>query len=113
MISIRAAPGVSGDLLSANLSVDLIDLHMSSDHLAMHEHDLREAHTAADGVMAEAQAKWVGASAAAMPACLARWQEETGVLLDDIAAQGSQMRSAAFGYALADGAGADAVDGRR
>jgi uncharacterized protein YukE len=86
---------------------------MSSDHLAMHQHELRAAHAAADSAMAEAQPRWVGASASAMHAGLVRWREETDILVGDIGAQADDLRSAAYQYALADIEGADAVDSRR
>jgi uncharacterized protein YukE len=104
---------VSGDVLSANLSVDLIDLHMSSDHLVMHQHELRAAHAAADSVMADAQAKWVGASASAIRTALTRWREDTDALIGEITAQANNIRCAAHELALTDSDGANAIDSRR
>lgn len=97
-------------MLSENLFVDPIDLHMSSDHLAMHQGELSAAHTAADSEMARAQATWVGASAAALGARLLRCREETESLIGDLATQGARIRCAAYEYTLTDDDAALAVD---
>lgn len=96
-------------MLTENVFVDPIDLHMSSDHLAMHEGELSAAHAAADSVMAQAQAAWVGASSAAMRSRLLRCHEETESLISDLAAQGAHIRCAAYAYALTDDDAAFAV----
>jgi uncharacterized protein YukE len=97
--------------LAANLSVDPIDLHMSSDHLAVYHCELLAAHRAADRIMGEAQARWVGASASAMRDGLARWREDTDTLAAAIATRERDIRCAADLYALSDTGGAAAVIG--
>ncbi|MGE2721975.1 WXG100 family type VII secretion target [Mycolicibacterium celeriflavum] len=93
-----------------DLEVDPIDLRMSSDHMDMHHSDLLAAHTAANGAIEEAQAGWVGASAAALTKKFAEWQEATATMAEDIAAHGAAFRSAASGYQAADAKGAAAID---
>ncbi len=84
------------------VQVDPIDLRMSSDHMDMHHAELLGAHTAADGAIEEAQAGWVGASAAALQARLVEWQAATARLCGDIAAHGDAFRAAAAGYETTD-----------
>jgi WXG100 family type VII secretion target len=99
--------------LAVNLFVDPIDLRMSSDHLAVYHDELLAAHRAADSVMAEAQGRWVGASASAIDRGLARWREDTDTLTAAIATQESAIRCAADEYTRTDTEGAAAVRGRR
>ena len=84
------------------VKVDPVDLRMSSDHLDMHHGELLAAHTAANGAMEEAQAGWVGTSAAALQTKLAEWQAVTAELCGDIAAHGEAFRTAAAGYESTD-----------
>jgi len=84
------------------VKVDPIDLRMSSDHMDMHHGDLLAAHGAANGAIEAAQARWVGASAAALPAKLAEWQSITTELCTDIAAHSESFRNAAAVYGSTD-----------
>ncbi|OBI81118.1 WXG100 family type VII secretion target [Mycobacterium sp. E740] len=93
-----------------DLEVDPIDLRMSSDHLDMHHSELSAAHTAADGAIEEAQAGWVGTSAAALQAKFAEWQDTTATMTRDLAAHGEAFRAAAAGYETVDGTSAAALD---
>jgi WXG100 family type VII secretion target len=92
------------------VKVDPIDLRMSSDHMDMHHFELLAAHTAANGAIEEAQAGWVGASAAALQTKLAEWQAVTTELCGDIAAHGEAFRSAAAGYESTDTDSAEKLD---
>jgi WXG100 family type VII secretion target len=98
LVFVRFMRGVMAD----HVKVDPIDLHMSSDHMDMHHAELLGAHTAADGAIEEAQAGWVGASAAALQSKLAEWQSVTSELCTDIAGHGEAFRSAATGYETTD-----------
>jgi WXG100 family type VII secretion target len=84
------------------VKVDPIDLRISSDHMDMHHAELLAAHTAANGAIEEAQAGWVGSSAAALQTKLAEWQAATAEVCDDIAAHSEAFRSAAAGYESTD-----------
>jgi WXG100 family type VII secretion target len=84
--------------MADHLKVDPIDLHMSSDHMDMHRTELLAAHAAANSVIEEAQAGWVGASAAALQSKLAEWQATSTRLCGDIAAHSAAYRTAANGY---------------
>jgi WXG100 family type VII secretion target len=92
------------------VKVDPIDLHMSSDHMDMHHAELLGAHTAANGAIEEAQAGWVGMSAAALQAKFAEWQAATAQLCGNIAAHGEAFRSAATGYESTDTDSAEKLD---
>ncbi len=92
------------------VKVDSIDLRMSSDHMDMHHADLLATHTAANGAIEEAQAGWVGASAAALQTKLAEWQAVTTELCGDIAAHSEAFRTAAAGYESTDSNRAEKLD---
>lgn len=83
---------------------------MSSDHMEMHHADLLAAHTAANESIEEAQAGWVGASAAALQAKFAEWQEATAKLTGDVAGHGAAFRVAAEGYVAGDSDSAEKLD---
>ncbi|KAA0098876.1 WXG100 family type VII secretion target [Mycolicibacterium sp. P1-18] len=87
-----------------------MDLHMSSAHMDMHHAELLAAHTAANESIEEAQAGWVGASAAALQAKFAEWQEATTTLTRDVAAHGAAFRDAADGYVAKDSESAEKLD---
>ena len=87
-----------GCVMADHVKVDPIDLRMSSDHMDMHHAELLAAHTAANGAIEEAQAGWVGASAAALQTKFAEWQEATARMTGDIAAHGEAFRTAAGEY---------------
>lgn len=93
-----------------HLKVDPIDLHLSSDHMDMHHADLRAAHAAADADMEAAQGSWIGASAAALQAKMAQWQDTTEQLCGDISVHGDAFRAAASSYTTTDADGAQALD---
>jgi WXG100 family type VII secretion target len=93
-----------------DLEVDPKDLRMSSDHMEMHHSELLTAHTAANGAIEEAQTGWVGASASALQAKFAEWQDATAKMTEDIAAHGHAFRSAAAGYETVDGTSAATLD---
>jgi uncharacterized protein YukE len=61
-------------------------------------------------VIEEAQAGWVGASAAALQAKLAEWQSVTAELCTDVAAHSEAFRSAAAGYETTDADSAEALN---
>ncbi|MDO3398665.1 WXG100 family type VII secretion target [Mycolicibacterium neoaurum] len=92
------------------LRVDPVDLRMSSDHMDMHHADLQAAHSAANADIDAAQAGWVGASAAALQARFAEWQNTTAELCGDIAAHGAAFRKSAEGYTTVDADGADKLN---
>jgi WXG100 family type VII secretion target len=92
------------------LKVDPVDLRMSSDHMDMHHGELLGAHTVADGAIEEAQAGWVGASAAALQSKLVEWQAATAEMCGDIAAHGEAFRTAADGYQTVDTDSAEKLD---
>ena len=92
------------------VKVEPIDLHMSSDHMDMHHAEFLATHTAANGAIEEAQAGWVGASAAALEAKFVEWEEATAEMTGDIAAHGEAFRAAAAGYADTDAHGARKLD---
>ena len=89
-------------MVADRVKVDPIDLRMSSDHMDMHHAELLAAHTEARGAIEEAQAGWVGTSAAALQSKLAEWQATTTELCGDVAAHGEAFRSAAAGYESTD-----------
>jgi WXG100 family type VII secretion target len=97
-------------VMADHLKVDPVDLRMSSDHMDMHHGELLGAHTAANGAIEEAQAGWVGASAAALQSKLAEWQATTVELCGDIAAHGEAFRTAAAGYQTIDIDSAEKLD---
>jgi hypothetical protein len=70
--------GQYGGVMAKDLRVDPIDLRLSSDHMDMHHTEVSTAHVAANGDIEAAQAGWVGASAAALQAKFAEWQEGHG-----------------------------------
>jgi WXG100 family type VII secretion target len=84
--------------MADRVNVDPIDLHMSSAHMDMHHAELLAAHTAANGEIEEAQAGWVGTSAAALQAKFAEWQKATATMTGEIAAHGEAFRQAATVY---------------
>ena len=92
------------------VKVDPVDLRMSSDHLDMHHGELLAAHTAANGAIEEAQAGWVGASAAALQTKLAEWRAVTVELCGDIAVHGEAFRNAAAGYESTDANSAEKLN---
>jgi WXG100 family type VII secretion target len=96
--------------MADQLTVDPIDLHMSSAHMDMHHTDLQTAHVAANGDIEAAQTGWVGASAAALQAKFAEWEAVTTALCTDVAAHGEAFRSAAHSYVAIDGEGARKLD---
>ena len=96
--------------MADHVKVDPIDLRMSSDHMDMHHSELLAAHTAANGAIEEAQVGWVGASAAALQAKFAEWQEATVRLTGEIAAHGEAFRAAAAGYASIDADSAEKLN---
>jgi WXG100 family type VII secretion target len=96
--------------VAKQLEVDPVDLRMSSDHMDMHHSELSAVHDAANGAIEEAQAGWVGTSAAALQARFAEWQAETVTLTGDIAAHGAAYRAAADSYTGDDSAAAEALD---
>jgi hypothetical protein len=63
--------------MAERVRVDPVDLRMSSAHMEMHHAELSAAHLAANGAIEEAQAGWVGTSAAALQAKFAEWQAAT------------------------------------
>ncbi|MBS4728040.1 WXG100 family type VII secretion target [Mycobacterium sp. SM1] len=67
------------------LRVDPVDLRLSADRMGAHHGDLRAAHMGADREIEDAQAGWVGASAAALRAKFAEWQAVTERLCGGIA----------------------------
>jgi WXG100 family type VII secretion target len=91
-----------GFSVADHMKVEPVDLHMSSDHMDMHHAELLAAHTAANGAIEEAQAGWVGASAAVLQSKLAEWQAATAQLCGEIAAHGEAFRNAAAGYQTID-----------
>lgn len=101
---------MGGSEVPEHLRVDPVDLHLSSNHMEMHHADLLAAHTAANESIEEAQAGWVGASAAALQAKFVEWQETTAKLTGDVAAHGAAFRSAAEGYVAGDTASAEKLD---
>lgn len=96
--------------MAKDLSVDHIDLHLSSDHMDMHRSDLALAHGAANSDIEAAQAGWVGASGQALQAKFAEWQEATTKMTTDIGAHGEAFKTAAQGYAAIDGDSATHLD---
>lgn len=96
--------------MADHLKVDPIDLHMSSAHMDMHHADLRTAHADAHADMEAAHGRWIGASAAALQAKLAEWQETTEQLCGDIAGHGEAFRAAAHSYTNVDADGAQAIN---
>ena len=64
----------------------------------------------ANSAIEEAQAGWVGASAAALQAKFVEWQEATAEMTGDIAAHGEAFRAAAAGYADTDAHSARKLD---
>lgn len=96
--------------MADHLKVDPTDLRMSSDHMDMHHTELQAAHAAADSTIEEAQAGWVGASAAALQSKLAEWQAETTKLCGNIAAHGEAFRAAATGYQTIETDSAEKLD---
>lgn len=97
-------------MVGDHLRVDPVDLYLSSEHMDVHHADLDAAHTAADGVIAEAQTGWVGASATALQSKLTQWQATTTTLCGDIASHGAAYHAAASGYVRDDTDSADALD---
>ncbi|MEU0493935.1 WXG100 family type VII secretion target [Mycobacterium sp. NPDC006124] len=93
-----------------DLSVDPVDLHLSSDHMDMHRSELSAAHTAANDDIEAAQTGWVGASGAALQTRFAEWQEATSKITTDIAAHGVAFHSAAQRYASVDDDSAEHLD---
>jgi WXG100 family type VII secretion target len=96
--------------MADRVKVDPIDLRLSSDHMDMHHAELLGSHVAANGAIAEAQAGWVGASAAALQSKLVEWQAVTAELCGDIAAHGEAFRTAAAGYETTDTDSAEKLD---
>ena len=96
--------------MADHVKVEPIDLQMSSDHMDMHHAEFLATHTAANSAIEEAQAGWVGASAAALQAKFVDWQEATAEMTGDIAAHGEAFRAAAAGYADADAHSARRLD---
>jgi len=107
---VAAVWGMWGCSVPKDLKVDPIDLRLSSDHMDMHRAELATAHTAANGDIEAAQAGWVGASAAALQAKFAEWQEVTTKITTDITAHGAAFQSAAEGYATVDDQSAEHLD---
>jgi len=96
--------------MADRVRVDPVDLRMSAGHLAMHSEDLRTAHASADSDIDATQAGWAGASAAAMRAKLAEWQEFTDRVCADLDAHQDSFLSAAAKYESADDAGAQSIN---
>lgn len=91
------------------LKVDPIDLHISADQMSIHHAELRAAHAEADSDIEGAQAGWVGASAAALQAKLAKWQAATEQLCGSIAGHEQAFRAAAQQYETVDEDGAQKI----
>ena len=99
-----------GCVMADHVKVEPIDLQMSSDHMDMHHAEFLTTHTAANSAIEEAQAGWVGASAAALQAKFVEWQEATAEMTGDIAAHGEAFSAAAAGYADTDAHSARKLD---
>jgi WXG100 family type VII secretion target len=98
--------------MAERVRVDPVDLRMSSTHMEMRHAELSAAHIAANGAIEEAQAGWVGTSAAALQTKFAEWQAASAKLTADIAAHGAACRTAAEGYVTTDTDGAGQLDGQ-
>lgn len=107
---ILGCTAISRGNVPKNLDVDPADLRLSADHMDMHASELSTAHGAANADIEAAQAGWVGASASALQAKFAEWQEATTAMTKDIAAHGVAFASAAEGYTTVDQDGAQALD---
>ncbi|WP_343598780.1 WXG100 family type VII secretion target [Mycobacterium sp.] len=97
--------------MAEELRVDPVDLHLSADHMSVHHANLRAAHAGADSDIDSAQAGCVGASAAALQAKLAEWQEATEQLCGSIAEHEQGFRVAGRQYTAADEASAGHITG--
>lgn len=98
--------------MADRLTVNPIDLQLSSDHMDFHHGELTAVHDAADGEIEAAHAGWVGVSATALQARFAQWQATTAELTADIAAHGAAFRDAAASYASTDTISAADIDGQ-
>ncbi|SRX94723.1 hypothetical protein MSP7336_02983 [Mycobacterium shimoidei] len=92
------------------LKFDLADLHISANHMSVHHADLKAAHAEADTDIQNAQAGWVGASAAALQGKLAEWQATTEQLCGNIADHEQAFRAARNAYQRTDDQSADNID---
>jgi WXG100 family type VII secretion target len=80
------------------LRVDPATLHISASEIDVSADDLRAQHGSAHGRISAAQAGWIGASAAALTAKAAQWEEESAAHYAELVKHGHHFRSAAASY---------------
>jgi WXG100 family type VII secretion target len=88
--------------VSEHVTVNPVDLWMSSDHLAVHSADLRAAHAAADADVEATQAGWAGESSVAMQTKLSEWQGFTQRICAALDEHHVRFRAAGDAYATTD-----------
>ncbi len=84
--------------MGKDMRVDLVTLHASAGQIDGSADDLRAQHGSANERIAAAQAGWIGASAAALTAKTAQWEEESASHYTELVKHGHDFRSAAASY---------------
>jgi len=84
--------------MGEGVRVDPLILHTSAGQIDVSADDLRAQHGLAHERIASAQAGWIGASAAALTAMAARWEEESATHYTELVRHGHHFRSAAASY---------------
>jgi WXG100 family type VII secretion target len=84
--------------MGRDMRVDPVTLHASAGHIDGSADDLRAAHGSAHERIAAARAGWIGASAAALTAKVAQWEEESAAHYTELVKHGHHFRSAAASY---------------
>lgn len=96
--------------MAKDLRVDPANLHQSAGHLDVTADDLRARHANAHGRISAARAGFIGASASALAARTAQWEEESASHYAEIAAHGENFRSAVALYIDSDAESGERVD---
>lgn len=92
------------------LWVDPVEVAMAADHVDVAAEGLRSAHGSAHERMGAAQTGWIGASAAALAAATAKWEDESAGHYNGLVDRVEALRSAASQYAGTDTQGGAAID---
>jgi WXG100 family type VII secretion target len=81
-----------------DMRVDPVTLRASAGQIDVSADDLRAQHGSAHERIAAAQAGWIGASAVALKATEAQWEEESAAHYTELVKHGQHFRSAAASY---------------
>jgi len=96
--------------MGKSLGVNSVDLNAAAGEVDTAADDLAVQHASAHERVAAAQAGWIGASAAALAARVAQWEEETVDHYTELVTHSDHLRSAAADYADTDADAASGID---